>query len=79
ELRIDDTTKEISAALMNDHGASHLHLGYLTHPRPDGGKPRGEGFELRTDLHGALRATQGLLLTTEAQAEANGGQLDRRD
>ncbi|WJV25583.1 type VI secretion system tip protein TssI/VgrG [Pseudomonas chlororaphis] len=79
ELRIDDTTKEISAALMNDHGASHLHLGYLTHPRPDGGKPRGEGFELRTDLHGALRAAQGLLLTTEAQAEANGGQLDRRD
>ncbi|HFT8224058.1 TPA: DUF2345 domain-containing protein, partial [Pseudomonas aeruginosa] len=69
--------KEISAALMNDHGASHLHLGYLTHPRPGGGQPRGEGFELRTDLHGALRAAQGLLLSTEAQAEAGGGQLDR--
>ncbi|HHM6089398.1 TPA: type VI secretion system Vgr family protein [Pseudomonas aeruginosa] len=78
ELRLDDTTKEISAALMNDHGASHLHLGYLTHPRPGGGEPRGEGFELRTDLHGALRAAQGLLLTTEAQAEVNGGQLDRQ-
>ncbi|HCF3623446.1 TPA: type VI secretion system tip protein VgrG [Pseudomonas aeruginosa] len=77
ELRLDDTTKEISAALMNDHGASHLHLGYLTHPRPGGGQPRGEGFELRTDLHGALRAAQGLLLSTEAQAEAGGGQLDR--
>ncbi|MFG8102096.1 type VI secretion system Vgr family protein, partial [Pseudomonas aeruginosa] len=79
ELRIDDTAKEISAALMNDHGASHLHLGYLTHPRPDGGAPRGEGFELRSDLHGALRAAQGLLLTTEAQAEAGGGQLDRQE
>ncbi|MDG3821228.1 type VI secretion system tip protein VgrG, partial [Pseudomonas aeruginosa] len=79
ELRIDDTTKQISAALMNDHGASHLHLGYLTHPRPDGGAPRGEGFELRSDLHGALRAAQGLLLTTEAQAEAGGGQLDRQE
>lgn len=79
ELRLDDTTKEISAALMNDHGASQLHLGYLTHPRPDGGQPRGEGFELRTDLHGALRAAQGLLLTTEAQVDAEGGQLDRAE
>jgi len=79
ELRLDDTTQEISAALMNDHGASHLHLGYLTHPRPGGGEPRGEGFELRTDLHGALRAAQGLLLTTEAQADAEGGQLDRAE
>lgn len=79
ELRIDDTTREISAALMSDHGASHLHLGYLTRPRPDGGSPRGEGFELRTDQHGALRAAQGLLLTAEAQAQARGGQLDRAD
>ncbi|MEN4919131.1 type VI secretion system tip protein TssI/VgrG [Achromobacter spanius] len=77
ELRLDDTPSQISAALMNDHGASHLHLGYLTHPRPNGGAPRGEGFELRTDLHGALRAAQGLLLTTETQANAQGGQLDR--
>jgi len=77
ELRFDDTLQQISAALMNDHGASHLHLGYLTHPRPDGGKPRGEGFELRTDLHGALRAAQGLLLSTEARTGAEGGQLDR--
>ncbi|WP_269508522.1 type VI secretion system Vgr family protein [Burkholderia sp. IMCC1007] len=77
ELRLDDTTAEISAALMNDHGASHLHLGYLTHPRPDGGQPRGEGFELRTDLHGALRAAQGLLLSTDEQPQAQGGQLSR--
>jgi len=77
ELRLDDTTSQISAALMNDHGASHLHLGYLTHPRPRGGKPRGEGFELRTDLHGALRAARGLLLTTDEQPNAQGGHLAR--
>ncbi|WP_409276420.1 type VI secretion system Vgr family protein [Pseudomonas defluvii] len=65
ELRIDDTTREISIALRSDHGASALNLGYLTHPRPSGGKPRGEGFELRTDRHGAVRAAAGLLLTTE--------------
>lgn len=34
ELRIDDTTKQISAALMSDHGSTALHLGYLTHPVP---------------------------------------------
>ena len=77
ELRIDDTTKEISAALMSDHGSTALHLGYLTHPRPDGGAPRGEGFELRTDEKGALRAAKGLLLSTEAQLDAAGGHLDR--
>ncbi|PJI36865.1 hypothetical protein CTI14_71630, partial [Methylobacterium radiotolerans] len=35
-------------------------------------------FELRTDLHGTLRAAQGLLLTTETQANAQGGQLAAR-
>ncbi|MFF7400183.1 type VI secretion system Vgr family protein [Achromobacter sp. NPDC008082] len=79
ELRLDDTSAQISAALMSEHGASELHLGYLTHPRPAGGKPRGEGFELRTDAHGALRAAQGLLLTTEARRHAKGGQLDRSE
>jgi type VI secretion system secreted protein VgrG len=75
ELRLDDTHGQISAALMSDHDASALHLGYLTHPRPDGGEPRGEGFELRTDGSGTLRAAKGLLLTTDGQACAVGGQL----
>ena len=79
ELRIDDTTAQISAALMSDHEHSALHLGYLTHPRHyGGGKPRGEGFELRTDGHGALRAAKGLLLTAEAQLKAAAGQLERQ-
>ncbi|KAF0862492.1 type VI secretion system Vgr family protein [Pseudomonas sp. LD120] len=77
ELRIDDTTRQISAALMSDHGNTALHLGYLTHPRPAGGAARGEGFELRTDEHGALRAAKGLLLSTEEQLKADGGQLNR--
>ena len=67
ELRIDDTTSEISIALRSDHGASAVNLGYLTHPRPSGGQARGEGFELRTDRHGAVRAAAGLLITTEAR------------
>ncbi|CAJ0557395.1 unnamed protein product, partial [Mesorhabditis spiculigera] len=78
ELRIDDTTAQISAALMSGHDHSALHLGYLTHPRPCDGKPRGEGFELRTDAHGALRAAKGLLLTAEAQLKTGAGQLERQ-
>lgn len=70
ELRLDDTTGQISAALMSDHAASALTLGYLTHPRPGGGVPRGEGFELRTDAHGVLRAGAGLLLTTQLRPRA---------
>jgi uncharacterized protein (DUF2345 family) len=77
ELRLDDTHGQISAALTSDHEASALHLGYLTHPRPDGGQPRGEGFELRTDGSGTLRAAKGLLLTTDGQARAVGGQVSR--
>ncbi|WP_226021198.1 type VI secretion system Vgr family protein, partial [Pseudomonas aeruginosa] len=34
ELRIDDTTAQISAALMSDHGASALHLGGPLHGVP---------------------------------------------
>jgi type VI secretion system secreted protein VgrG len=79
ELRIDDTQQQISAALMSDHGATALHLGYLTQPRPQGGTPRGEGFELRTDERGALRAAKGLLLSTDGQAKAQGGQLSRAE
>ncbi|QKK97664.1 type VI secretion system tip protein VgrG [Pseudomonas sp. 13159349] len=70
ELRLDDTTGQISAALMSDHDHTALHLGYLTHPRHFGGQPRGQGFELRTDTHGVIRAGGGLLLTTELRARA---------
>ncbi|HTV86031.1 MAG TPA: type VI secretion system tip protein TssI/VgrG [Dyella sp.] len=79
ELRIDDTPEQISAALMSDHGATALHLGYLTQPRPQGAAPRGEGFELRTDEHGALRAAKGLLLSTDGRVKAQGGQLSRAE
>ncbi|MDF3095307.1 DUF2345 domain-containing protein [Burkholderia semiarida] len=36
-----------------------------------------EGAELRTDAAAALRAAQGILLTTYARSQASGGQLDR--
>jgi len=78
ELLFDDSTGEIRTKLSTEHGKTQLNQGYLIHPRTEGkGEPRGEGFELRTDNHGAIRAAQGLFLNTEAQNGATGKQIAR--
>ncbi|UXY16344.1 type VI secretion system tip protein VgrG [Chitiniphilus purpureus] len=78
ELLFDDTQGELRLKLSSEHGKTQLNQGYLAHPRRDGkAEPRGDGFELRTDHAGALRAAHGLLLSTEAQPGAAGQQLDR--
>lgn len=80
QLRLDDTPSQISAQLSSEHASSELNLGYLTQPRDNGqGATRGEGAELRTDAAAALRAAQGILLTTYARAQASGNQLDRNE
>ena len=77
QLRFDDTTGQISTQLQSSHGATQLNLGNLSHPKEtDTSEGRGEGFELRTDQWGALRAKQGLLLSTYRQDSANGHHLD---
>jgi type VI secretion system secreted protein VgrG len=77
QLRFDDTTDQISSQLQSSHGASQLNLGNLSHPKEtDTSEGRGQGFELRTDQWGALRAGQGLLLSTHAQDSASGNHLD---
>ncbi|HEE5439195.1 TPA: type VI secretion system tip protein VgrG [Acinetobacter baumannii] len=77
QLRFDDTTGQISAQLQSSHAASQLNLGNLSHPKDkaesDG---RGEGFELRTDQWGAVRAGSGLLVSTHKQDQAQGVHLD---
>jgi len=76
ELLFDDTKDEVRTKLSSEHGKTQLNLGYLIHPRTDGkGEPRGEGFELRSDKQGAIRAS-GLLISTEAKSGASGKQLD---
>jgi type VI secretion system secreted protein VgrG len=78
ELLFDDSTGQVRTKLSSEFAKTQLNLGYLIHPRTNGkGEPRGEGFELRTDAHGAIRAGHGLLLTTEAKGGATGKQLDR--
>ncbi|EJX0634544.1 DUF2345 domain-containing protein, partial [Salmonella enterica] len=50
-------------------GKSQLNLGHLV----DAGKQqRGEGFELRTDMWGALRAKKGIFISADAQDKAQG-------
>ena len=77
QLRFDDTTGQISTQLQSSHGSSQLNLGNLSHPKEtDTSDGRGEGFELRTDQWGALRAKEGLLLSTYKQDDALGNHLD---
>ncbi|MFY7001952.1 type VI secretion system Vgr family protein [Acinetobacter pittii] len=77
QLRFDDTTGQISTQLQSSHAASQLNLGNLSHPKD---KPesegRGEGFELRTDQWGAVRAGSGLLISTHKQDQAQGVHLE---
>ncbi len=77
QLRFDDTTGQISAQLQSSHAASQLNLGKLSHPKAQAeSEDRGEGFELRTDQWGAVRAGEGLLITTHSQEQAQGDHLD---
>ncbi|MGN7718924.1 type VI secretion system Vgr family protein [Acinetobacter sp. 22512] len=80
QLRFDDTTGQISAQLQSSHAASQLNLGNLSHPKDKAeSEGRGEGFELRTDQWGAVRAGSGLLVSTHKQDQAQGGHLDANE
>ena len=69
-LILDDTEGEIQAQIRSDHRHSQLSLGAITRIEDNAGRrdPRGEGFELRTDGHGVLRARDGMLISAEARS-----------
>jgi type VI secretion system secreted protein VgrG len=71
-LVLDDTAGKIQTQLKSDHQCSQLSLGHITRIEDPSGRkdPRGEGWELRTDGHGVARATQGMLISTEARPNA---------
>ncbi|GEA68355.1 type VI secretion system protein [Acinetobacter pittii] len=80
QLRFDDTTGQISAQLQSSHAVSQLNLGNLSHPKDKAeSEGRGEGFELRTDQWGAVRAGNGLLVSTHKQDQAQGLHLDANE
>lgn len=71
-VAFDDTDGKIQVQVKSDHQHSQLSLGHITRIEDNAGRKdaRGEGFELRTDGHGAIRAKEGLLITTEARTNA---------
>lgn len=70
-LVLDDTQGSIQAQLGSDHLSSQLSLGHITRLEGHAGRTdaRGQGFELRTDGHGAVRSQRGLLVTTEGRPD----------
>ncbi|MEN5032635.1 type VI secretion system tip protein VgrG [Pseudomonas sp. Ps21-P2] len=74
KLRMEDDRGKEHIKLSTEHsGKSQLNLGHLVDSVKD---KRGEGFELRTDGWGAIRAGRGLFISAEEQAKAQGKQLD---
>ena len=72
----DERGKEHIKVSTEYGGKSQLNLGHLV----DAGKQqRGEGFELRTDMWGAVRAKKGIFISADAQDKAQGQVLDMTD
>ncbi|WP_211452715.1 type VI secretion system Vgr family protein [Collimonas antrihumi] len=73
KLRLEDWEGEEHVKLATEYGKSQLNLGHLVDSKR---KMRGEGLEIRTDLHASVRGGKGLFLSADAQPKANGQQLD---
>lgn len=77
---MDDSTGQVRTQIHSSHGHSQLNLGYLIDQRGnERGALRGSGFELRTDAYGALRAQQGLYISTWPRTNGQGGQIDTHE
>ncbi len=73
EMCMEDKEGNEHIHLCTPYQTSELNLGHMV----DGeGKARGQGAELRTDGHVAVRAGRGVLISAEAQQGATGPQLD---
>ena len=75
KLRMDDKREQEHIKLATEYGKTQLNLGHLVNSKK---QQRGEGFELRTDEFGAIRASKGVYLTTISQEKATGEQLDMK-
>jgi type VI secretion system secreted protein VgrG len=74
KLRLDDEKGKEHIKLSTEYGGkSQLNLGHLVDSEK---QQRGEGFELRTDKFGAIRAEKGLFISADGQAKAQGKVLE---
>ena len=68
-LVFDDSDAQLRLQLATTQSASELNLGHLVHQADNfRGSFRGEGFELRTDAWGTVRAEAGLWLSAYGKA-----------
>ncbi|ELY6085878.1 type VI secretion system tip protein VgrG [Cronobacter sakazakii] len=70
KIRLDDTRGQEHIKISTEYGGkSQLNLGHLVDSQK---QQRGEGFELRTDSWGAIRAQKGLFISADGQPKAQG-------
>lgn len=71
KLRLEDRQGQEHIKLATPHGNTQLNLGHLvTH----GKQPRGQGIELRSEQHGAIRSANQLLISTGAASPRSSGE-----
>ncbi|KVD83683.1 type IV secretion protein Rhs [Burkholderia stagnalis] len=74
KLRFEDFKGREGIKLSTEYGGkTQVNLGHLVDSRK---AVRGEGFEVRTDERGVLRAGKGLFLSADAQSNAGGHAFD---
>ncbi|MGO2335863.1 type VI secretion system Vgr family protein [Providencia sp.] len=73
KLRMEDKRGEEHIKISTEYGGkTQLNLGHLVDSSRE---KRGDGFELRTDSWGAIRAGKGLFISTDKQDKAGGDVL----
>lgn len=76
KIRLDDERGKEHIKVSTEYaGKSQLNLGHLVNNE---NKKRGEGFELRTDSYGAIRAGKGIFISADEQIKAVGPVLDMK-
>lgn len=74
KIRLDDSENQEHIKISTEYGGkSQLNLGHLVDAEK---QKRGEGFELRTDSWGAIRAQKGMFISADGQTKAQGQVLE---
>lgn len=74
KIRLDDNRGQEHIKVSTEYGGkSQLNLGHLVDSEK---QKRGEGFELRTDSWGAIRARNGMFISADGQEKAQGEALE---
>lgn len=74
KIRLDDSRDQEHIKVSTEYGGkSQLNLGHLVDAEK---QKRGEGFELRTDSWGAIRAQKGMFISADGQTKAQGQVLE---